>query len=197
MKYPLHITGKVFDISPQMYVRDDDGVLILYVRQKLLAFKERVNVFRDEKQTDLALTIKADRVLDFSAAYAIADAQGNKIGTLQRKGMRSIWRASYEITQGTDARNELLATITEVNPWVKLVDSILGEIPIIGTIISMLLNPTYILKNAQGHEIYRIEKRVSFLERKFSIYREGRAEGLETLFIPAILMLVLLEGNRG
>jgi uncharacterized protein YxjI len=193
MKYPIEITGKVLAIAPQLYVRDADGVLILYVKQKLLAFKEKVNLFRDEKQTDLALSIKADRVIDFSANYSIYNAQGQAVGALRRKGMRSIWRASYEITQG----NEVVATITELKPWVKVIDSILGQLPIIGVIISMMINPSYILKNAKDHEVYRIEKRVSFLERKFTIHREGRPEGLETLFIPAILMMVLLEDNRG
>ncbi len=197
MKYPIQITGKVLAFAPQFFVRDADGTLIFYVRQKLFKLKEKVNLYRNEEQTDLALAITADRILDFNACYDIKVPMGSLLGTLERKGAKSIWRASYEISRGTDQRNELLATITEVNPWAKVLDSILGEIPIIGTLFSMLLNPAYALKNAKGFEVYRIEKRPSFFERKFVIEREGRPEGEEQLFIASILMMILLEGHRG
>jgi uncharacterized protein YxjI len=193
MKYPLEITGKVLAVAPQFYVRDADGQLILYIRQKLFAFKEKISLFRDEKQTDLALSIQADRIIDFSANYSITDTQGVKLGSIRRQGMRSIWRASYEVTKD----QQVIATLTEIDPWKKVIDNLLGEIPIIGTIISMLVNPSFMLKSADGQNLYRITKEVSFLERKFKIHREGQVEGLETLYVPCVLMMILLEGNRG
>jgi hypothetical protein len=108
-----------------------------------------------------------------------------------------LWRATYDIYQGTDQRNELLATITEENPWIKVLDTVTEVLPVLGPIVSLIANPTYLLKNAKGFNVYRIEKNVSFLERKFSIHREGRAEGHEQLFIAAILMMIVLEKTRG
>jgi uncharacterized protein YxjI len=193
MKYPLEITGKILAIAPQLYVRDADGQLILYVKQKLLAFREKVELFRDEGQTKLAVTVRADRILDFSANYAIVDANGQVLGNLRRQGMRSIWRASYEVT----SNGAVIGTISETNPWKKVIDSLLGQIPLLGVIISMLINPSYTFRDTNDAPVYRIDKRVSFLERKFTIYEQGNAQGRETLLIPAVLMMILLEDDRG
>jgi uncharacterized protein YxjI len=193
MNYPLQITGKLIAIATQLYVREANGNLVYYVKQKLLAFRESVDVFRDEGQRDLALTIRADRLLDFSANYKISDANGVVQGNLRRQGMRSLWRASYEITQ----EGRSIATISETNPWKKVLDELLGSIPVLGVILSMIINPSYTLKDLAGKPVFRIDKRVSFFERKFTIYSEGDAQGRDQLYVTAILMMVLLEDNRG
>jgi hypothetical protein len=42
--------------------------------------------------------------------------------------MRSIWRASYELHR-VEANGEqtLVGNITEANPWIKIIDGILGQ----------------------------------------------------------------------
>lgn len=197
MKYPIQITGKILTFAPQYVVRDAAGVLMYSLRQKRLALQEDVKIYRDKSQSDLAIHMTADRIIDFNACYHIKIPMGLLLGTLERKGTKSLWQASYEISRGTDQRNELLATITEVNPWAKVFDSILGAIPIIGDLICLLLNPAYVLKNAKGFEVYRIEKRPAFFERKFVIERKGQPEGEEQTYIAAILMMILLEWQRG
>jgi uncharacterized protein YxjI len=197
LKYPLQISGKLIAIAPQFSLKDRDGQLILYVKQKILTLREKISLYRDERQTDLALTVMADRIIDFNACFDIKVPMGPLLGTLERRGASSLWRATYEIYQGTEQRNELLATITEENPWVKVLDTVTELLPVLGPIISLIANPTYLLKNAKGFKVYRIEKNLSFFERRFSIHREGRPEGHEQLFIAAILVMILLEQQRG
>ena len=99
-----------------------------YVKQKAFKLKEAVKVYADEGQTNLLYTIGADRMIDFSAEYHIRDAAGQTLGMVKRRGMRSLWRAQYEVSRS----GTVVFTIQEENPWVKLVNGLIGEIPIIG-----------------------------------------------------------------
>ena len=69
MNYPIDLSFKILALASQIYIRDANGNLIGYVKQKLLKLKEDINVFADENQTQIRFNIKADRVLDFSARY--------------------------------------------------------------------------------------------------------------------------------
>ncbi|HEX8432508.1 MAG TPA: hypothetical protein VF625_14555, partial [Longimicrobium sp.] len=62
MRFPLNLTFKILALAPQVFVRDADGELQLYVRQKALKLKEAVTVFADEAQTRVLYTINADRI---------------------------------------------------------------------------------------------------------------------------------------
>src|SRR3712207_5826138 len=100
MHYPLTFSFKILALAPQIWVRDAQGQLLLYVKQQFLKLKEAVTIFADEGQTRPLFSIKADRVLDISARYHITDSQGLPIGVVQRHGMRSLWKAHYEILAG-------------------------------------------------------------------------------------------------
>ena len=76
MHYPLTVSFKILALAPQVAVRDVEGQLLFYVKQKLLKLKEAVTVFSDDGQTQPLFYINADRVLDISARYHISDAQG-------------------------------------------------------------------------------------------------------------------------
>src|SRR5215203_599441 len=76
MNYPLKLSFKLLALASQIYIRDANGELLGYVRQKLLKLKEDINVFADEQQTTHLYNIKADRMIDFSARYNFTDSQG-------------------------------------------------------------------------------------------------------------------------
>jgi hypothetical protein len=54
---------------------------------------------------------------------------GRVIGAIKRQGMRSIWKANYEVY---DASGGQVMAINEENGWIKVWDSLFGEIPVIG-----------------------------------------------------------------
>ena len=99
-----------------MAVTDAAGQLVLYVKQKVFKLKEEVTVFADEEQMRPLFNINADRVLDFSAQYSFTDGGGMPLGAVKREGVRSIWRAHYQIlSQGMPEM-----TVQEENPWVNV-----------------------------------------------------------------------------
>ena len=77
MNYPLQLSFKIIALASQIYVRDAGGSLVGYVKQKLFKLKEDIRIFADEGQTQLRYTIRADRILDFSANYAFANGPAN------------------------------------------------------------------------------------------------------------------------
>lgn len=199
MRFPLSLQFKILALAPQITVRDADGAVLFYVHQKLFKLKEQIKVYRDDSKSELAYGIAADRVLDFSAAYAFTDPAGRAAGSVKRSGMKSLWRAHYVVA---DPTGQPVLKIEEENPIVKLLDGLLGEIPLVGMASGYFLHPRYVVADsATGQPVLRVTKRRSFLEARFEVTAEPSAVGLseevETAAVLSILTMALLERSRG
>ncbi len=194
MNYPLKLSFKFFALAPQVYVRDASGTELCYVKQKLFKFREKVEVFTDSTRQSMLATIQADRVIDFNANYAFRTVEGAPIGSVRRRGMRSIWRAHYEIL---DQSGQVAFEIREENPWSKILDSVLGEIPIIGFFTGFFCHPRYAVLQ-QGTPVMRMTKQRAFLESHFNIEKLADVPSQAELpIVMSLLMFVLLERSRG
>jgi uncharacterized protein YxjI len=194
MQYPLELTFKIWTLAPTISVTDAQGNLVLYVRQKLFKFKEHITVFSDAQQAHPQFTIKADRIIDFSARYNFADHNGAYLGSVKRRGLRSIWRARYDIFDG-DASSLM---IQEENPWVKIWDSLFQEIPILGALSGYVFHPKYLVSRPDGRVVMRLEKLPSFFSRKFVLKPvDQMSDREETQALLSLLMMILLERARG
>ena len=194
MEYPLQLSFKLLAIARQISVTDAHGQLVLYVKQKAFKLKEAVTVFADAAQARALYTIQADRILDISARYNFADATGNYLGSIKRQGMRSIWKAHYDVFDG----ERLELTITEESAWTKVLDALVGEIPVVGMFTGYLFHPAYLVKRTNGAVVLRLEKRPALFEGKFTVTKHGDlAPREETRALLAIITTVLLERGRG
>lgn len=195
MKYPIELSFKLLAIASQIYIRDASGQLTGYVKQKLFKLKEDINIFADESQTHHLFNIKADRVLDFSAKYNFTDASGRQIGSIKRQGMRSIWRANYDIF---DAASNPVMKINEENGWIKVVDALVGELPVVGMFTGYFFNPAYIVSRMDGTQVARLQKQPAFFEGKFQLSEIGQMnEEEEVRVLLSALTMTLLERSRG
>jgi len=194
IQYPLTLSFKIFALASQFSVTDDSGRVIAWAAQKLFRLKEAINVFSDSSKNEVLFTIKADRVVDFGARYHFADGQGKPLGSVQRQGMRSIWRAQYDIL---DNANPTLK-IREENPWIKVADGLLGAIPLGEFFTGFFFHPAYVVSRADGTPIVRIQKKAAFFESRFSIERTAPMDQHEEQrILLSLIMLVLLERRRG
>ena len=194
MDYPLDLSFKIIALAPQLSVTDAHGSVVMYVRQKLLKLKEAVTVYADTQQTQPLYTMNADRILDWSARYNFADIQGNNLGAVKRQGMKSLWKSHYDILDG----ETVVMTIQEENPWVKVIDGLVGEIPIIGMFTGYLFHPAYLVARTDGTVVMRLEKKPAFLEGKFAIESKiPLPEREEKQALLSLLMMLLLERSRG
>lgn len=188
--YPLNLSFKLIALAPQVRVTDSSGQLVLYVRQKVLALKEDVKVYADEAQQNLLYQIKADRVIDFSARYNIAASGGGPLGSVKRQGMRSLWKATYDIQ---DPAGGAVGQIHEENPWIKVLDGLVSDIPFVG----MFINPAYLV-DLRGQTALYLKKQPAVFEGKFTVEKRADfSEADEKLMLTSLLMMLLLERQRG
>ena len=82
---------------------DPAGRMIMFSEQKMFRLREDIRVYSDESKTQEVLSIKARQIMDFSAAYDVVDAGLNqRVGTLRRRGLRSILRDEWEVLDASD-----------------------------------------------------------------------------------------------
>lgn len=195
MQYPLNFSFKVLSISPQIEITDASGAPVLFVRQKIFKLKESVQVYTDAERQNLIFQIDADRVIDFSARYQFRDASGENLGSVKRKGMRSIWRTDYRIFDESDTE---IMEIREENPWAKVADSFFGEIPFLGALSGYLFHPSYRVSSSSGQQFLRMRKLPAFFEGKFVIEELQPMDSLDAYrALLALTMMILLERDRG
>jgi uncharacterized protein YxjI len=195
LNFPLSFQFRISTFSNDFVAKDADGRTIAYVKQKMFKLTEEVNVFNNESQGEKVFSIKANKWIDFSAAYTFANAAGQEIGRVARKGWASLWKARYEIYDERQAQDLI---IQEENAWVKIMDGLLGEIPILGMLTGYLFNPAYIVSRPDGTPVIRLKKEPSFFGRKFSVNKLGEfQEGEEERVILGLMMMILLERRRG
>lgn len=196
LNYPLDFKFKISTLSSDFNITDKNGSYVAYVRQKMFKLKEDVIVFNDESKSKELFRIKANQWIDFNASYSLSDLIDNKnYGRLARKGMRSIWKASYDIL---DSNDQPKFTIKEDSAWVRFFDGMVGEIPIIGMFTGYFLNPSYTVTGADGKEYFKLKKMPSFFGRRFQLDRViDIPDEDESLVVLSLLMMVLLERARG
>ena len=195
LQYPLFLKFKLTTLASDFTITDSNENSLAYVRQKMFRLKEDVVVFNNESKSQENFRIRANQWIDFNASYAITDSFGKNLGKIARKGMRSIWKATYNIFDQNDTQKY---KVQEENAWVKVLDGMVGEIPIIGMFTGYFLNPSYIVHDNNGKEIYRLRKMPSFFGRKFQLDQiNDIPDHEETLVVLSLMMMVLLERAKG
>ena len=194
MKYPLELRFKLLTFGQRITATDADGKMLMFIKQKMFKLKEKVEIYSDDSQTSLIFRIEADRMIDWSANYHFTDAAGNDWGSVRRKGMRSLWAAHYDVIQD----GEIDMSIREESPMKKVMESILGEIPLVGIAAIYLLNPSYIVSRPDGTPLLKLTKRPAIWEGLFTLEKLSEMpEDDELRSLLALLMMVLLERRRG
>jgi hypothetical protein len=195
LRFPLELQFKIATFSNDFTVRDSNSETVAYVKQKMFKLIENIAVFSNESQSAQMYSIKANQWLDFSASYIFRDNQDREIGSVARQGWASLWKARYEIFD-ENKKQDLL--IQEENGWVKVLDALLGEIPILGMFTGYFFNPSYSVARPDGTLVARLKKNASFFGRKFSVEQIAPFEsGEEQRIVLGLMMMILLERRRG
>jgi uncharacterized protein YxjI len=198
INYPLTATFKILSLSPEVTVRDANGALMLQVKQKALTLREETTVFADEAKKVPLYKMLADRVIGFRAVHRITRLADNAlIGSVKATGFRSLWRTQYDIT---DSSEQIILTVREENPWIKVLDALVDEIPLVGFLIATFINPRYLMTDEHGTVLYRITKKRSFIDRNFTLEQiapDAHTGVDERLVSLALIQVIFLEHHRG
>jgi hypothetical protein len=192
LSWPLTFHFKFFTLAPKVIVRE-----VIFVRQRLFKLREHVELFPNSTSQTKLGEIRADRWIDWSALYSSTDAAGAGIGSIGRKGWRSIWRASYDVFNPGDKQPQF--HLSEENPFAKFIDGIFGQIPLLGILTVWLFHPRYVAVAAGSRKpVMRLTKKPAFLEGRFELGRLAKHPAREEMnLILAFFMLALLERRRG
>ena len=204
LAFPLRLSFKLLAFAPQFYIHDAKGNCLAYVKQKLFKFKEAVTVFADERQEKVRYYIQADRVIDFSAQYNFTDAQGAALGCVKQRGVRSLWKASFDVL---DVGLPIFR-INEKNILTRFLDGLFGQVPIIGLLSGYLFQPAYEASRPDGQLVMVLTKRPALFEGRFDIelatdisrYSTGNvplSESETNQLLLSLMMIVMLERSRG
>ncbi len=195
MNFPLNLRLPVIALTSQIVVTDSNNTNVCYVRQKFFKIKEAVEVFTDNTRSKKLCEIKANKIIDFSATYNFFDSNGKAFGSVSRQGMRSLLKAHYDIME--DGKPDMI--IKEENPWVKLIDGLVGQIPIIGAFTGLFLHPSYLVTRVgTGLPLVRIKKKAAFWESRFTMEKLVEMDSSDEMrVVLSTIMMVLLEKDRG
>ncbi len=195
IQFPLTLSFKISTLANDFVARDANNMTVAYVKQKMFKFVEDVSVFSDDSKTNLLYNIKANKWLDFSASYNFTNNTGMELGRIVRKGWSSIWKARYEIYDENQQQDLL---IQEENGWIKVLDALMFEIPLLGLLSGYFLNPSYMVTRPDGTPVIRLKKEASFFGRNFSVNKLTEFQkGEEERIVLGLMMMILLERRRG
>lgn len=197
MNFPLTFRFKLIAITPQIYVTDAAGNSVFYVKQKMFRLREKIDVYRDSDANELCVKIEADRMIDWSAKYSFMKVDGTALGSVGRRGLRSLWSATYDVFGADSSHTEFV--IHEQNPWAKVCDSLFGEIPVLGMLAGYVFQPKYVVeRKSSGKAVMRLSKQRALLESRFVVESLEDTNDEEAHRITlSLLMMILLERKRG
>lgn len=193
MQFPIQFSFKTLALAPQITASDASGAPLLFVRQKMFKLKEKIEIFADSEKAVRLGEINADRIIDFSANYTITDASGNELGAVRRRGMRSLWKAHYEITTG----GSVLYTVREKSAMTRILDGLFQGIPVLGVLSGYVFHPVYEVTTKEGTLHYNLRKMPALFEGKFSLEKVDTANHNDILVMFGLMMTLLLERARG
>lgn len=92
---------KLFGAS--FHVFDPEGRTVFFSKQKAFRLKEDIRLFTDESMTEELMVMRARQIIDFGATYDIVEQpSGEVLGSLRRKGMKSLLRDEWLIFDGQE-----------------------------------------------------------------------------------------------
>jgi hypothetical protein len=133
-------------------------------------------------------------MLDFGASYSVALPDGTPLGAVRQEGVRSLWKSTYALTNSSGSG---IGSIHEENPWVKVLDGLMEAIPFGDALGGLFFNPAYIV-DLRGGPALRVAKQRSVFESSFRLEKlKDFSEEEEDLILAGVIMMVLLERDRG
>ena len=176
-------------LGAAFHLRTMDGRLLAYSKQKAFKLREDIRVFADEAQTVELLTIQADSIIDFSAAYKVIDSQtGEHVGSLRRKGWSSIFRDSWELL---DPEGVVRGRVIEESGWKAFARRMID-------LAQFLLPQTYLIQ-VDGQTVATMRQNFLGIPPTFTIDLSHDTEGRlpRPLAVATVILLLAIEGRQG
>ena len=188
--YDFMVKTKFFSLSfnRKFNIFDSNEKLIGVCVQKAFKLKEDIRVFSDEGLTKEIIRIQAQDIIDFSATYNVYDSATNKLlGYWRREGLKSIFRDSWVLLSGFDAKE--IGKMQEDSSNLALIRRYLP--------LGNLIPQSYYLKNQQGQTLASFKQDFNpfFYGLKVKIFKNPNAPDPKMAMAGAMLLAVI-EGRQ-
>lgn len=90
------------------HIYDAQGRVVLYSQMKAFKLREDIRLYGDESMREEILVISARTWADISTVYDVTDSSGAKVGSLQRRGLKSLLRDEWTIMDAAGAQIGLI-----------------------------------------------------------------------------------------
>ena len=182
------IRRKVFSFFTQKFhIYDENEKLLGYSEQKAFKLKEDIRIFADEEKTKERIIIKARQILDISAAYDVQDAKsGEKVGALQRQGLKSMIRDSWIVM---DTEDEEVGKIQEDSMGMALFRRFMP--------MGNLIPQKYKLTSGGDSSIAEFRQNFNPFIQKLTVTVYDDCPVSKLLVVAAGVLLVAIEGRQG
>ncbi|HEU4729651.1 MAG TPA: hypothetical protein VFT22_17270 [Kofleriaceae bacterium] len=155
-----------------------DGQLIMYIQHPLLKLREEFMVYADEARARPLLQVKSRQMIAIDFSYDVSDAQtGERLGSVQKKGLRSIVRDTFVIFDATGAE--------------------IGHAEEQGASLLRRLLPLLPSRHAifvGGHQVAVIQQRFRLFTREFAV--TAQPSSIDPRFVLAVALLALIAEAR-
>ena len=184
------IRRKVFKfLGAAFHIYDAAGEVVGYSKQKAFKLKEDIRIYRDESMGEEWLKIAARSVIDFGASYDVTDSRtGETIGTLRRKGLKSIFRDSWEVL---DADGGPAGKVEEDSAFL----SFLRRAPYVSD-VAFMFPQGFTLRTAAGEEVADYKTNFNPFVHKLKVSVHGGNALHPFVPLAAGILLVAIEGKQ-
>jgi uncharacterized protein YxjI len=155
-----------------------DGQVTMFVKHPVLRLREEFLVFADEAQQRPLLKVKSKQVIAINFAFDITDAAtGQVMGTVQKRGLKSILRDKFLILDpaGTEIgymEEQGASVMRRIFPWLTSKHAIF----------------------INGQQVAFIRQRFRFFTKEFDV--EMTPGGTDPRFVLACALLALIAEAR-
>ncbi|MEA2286125.1 MAG: hypothetical protein QOJ21_2168 [Solirubrobacteraceae bacterium] len=126
------------------------GEPVAFVEQARFKFKEDIRFYTDDSKREELMRLKARQAFDPRARYDVTDANGTKIGEIQKAFGESLLRSTYRIY---DPAGEETATAREKSLPVALFRRAVDFAPYVGDVAEWLPIPYHFVFLRDGQEL--------------------------------------------
>lgn len=152
------------------------GALVAFCQQKRLAFKEDLRFFDDESRARELFRVKARKVIDLGGRYDVTDAEGVRIGILERRFKKSLLRATWAILDNGESEIAWAQEQSMVIAIIRRLVNLLEVVPFVGTWLAMFIPVPYHFDIMVGETIIGSVERVMGLRDRYRLAVTGDPE---------------------
>jgi len=183
------IRRKILTIfGASFHIFDEHGSVVGFCRQRAFKLREDIRVFTGEDRRDELIRMRARSIIDFGTTYDVTLPSGQVIGSLRRKGLRSMVRDSWLVF---DEQGRQIATLEEDSGGKAFARRILP-------LADVLMPQTFHLtRDADGARLATLRTHFNLFVYRLGIAVHAEDEVIDDLLVLATgCLIAAIEGRQ-